>query len=64
MHLASGAIKSHYLGCHSRQLTRNDLTENTTIRYATATRPRRQQTTYPSLDPNNKPTRYGINSNP
>ena len=31
MHLASGAIKSHFAGCHSRQLTRNDLTENTTI---------------------------------
>ena len=31
MHLASGAIKSHFAGCHSRQLTRNDLTDITTI---------------------------------
>ena len=31
MHLASGAIKLHSAGCHSRQLTRNGLTDNTTI---------------------------------
>ena len=31
MHLASGAIKSHFAGFHSRQLTRNDLIENTNI---------------------------------
>ena len=33
MHLASGTktIKSHFAGCHSRKLTKNDLTENTTI---------------------------------
>ena len=31
MHLASGSIKCHFAGCHSRQLTRNYLTENTNI---------------------------------